>query len=86
MRRWSFEPITWSAKPHFANQIHRPWLGGQEAVGTGFEHAPCWTVVRITPPSCGCSFHQGGTHAGFIQVVGGGESGDAAADDEDLSD
>ncbi len=68
----------------FADQIHRPRLGGHESVGAFFEHAALLHRSLDHSAHARPALQQRGTNARFREVVSGGKTGDSAADNQCL--
>ena len=68
----------------FADQIHRPRLGGHESVGAFFEHAALLHGGLDHAAYARPALQQRGPDARFGEVVSGGKTGDPAADDQRL--
>ena len=66
----------------FADQFERGGFGGEEAVGAGFDGAAFDLLGLDDAAEARAGFDDGGGDAGFGQVVGRGEPGDSAADDD----
>src|SRR5437016_13440072 len=65
-----------------ADQVHGGGLDGEEAIGAGFDGAAFDVLGLDNTSQARAGFDNCGRRAGFGKVVSGGESADAAADND----